>query len=629
MILCSGREVSKMYGGSVVLNKLAFDIYAGDRIGIVGSNGSGKTTLLKLLANHDRPDAGEIHWKKNTRIGYLAQIPNFSDGFTGKDVLKLAFEDLLEIQEEMKLLEKQMEAEGHSPNLNKVMKRYGLLQDEFSMKNGYEIEAKIENISNGLNMEDLLTKHFNDLSGGEKTKICLGLTLLQNPNIILLDEPTNHLDIESVEWLSSYLKKYEGTVIVISHDRYFLDEINTKIFDMEDGELTIYQTNYSEFVVEKEKRLLKEFENYKLQQQKIKKMKQTIKTLKEWANRANPPNANMHRRARSMEKALERMEKINRPVLHRKKMGLQLESAERSGNDIVVMDNVAKKLGNKTILTDGNMFIRYQDRTALLGNNGAGKSTILKMICGEVKPGQGQITIGSNVKIGYLSQEIFAANSDNTVIESFRENVSVTEGEARNILARFLFYGHAVFRKISQLSGGELMRLRLAQLMHQDINLLVLDEPTNHLDIESREVLEEALDHFNGTILAVSHDRYFINKLFDKVYWIEDSKLTFFEGSYDTARRNLLASKMNQRETLVKEKKIKNYIPTREKKEPAVATFDKIEKDLKVIENRIDSIEQQLSAESDLGLLEQLFNEKVECEQARDKIYQELELIMN
>ncbi|MGG4169213.1 ribosomal protection-like ABC-F family protein [Rossellomorea vietnamensis] len=629
MIICSGREVSKMYGGSVVLNDLAFDIYSGDRIGVVGSNGSGKTTLFKLLSGHDKQDSGEIHWKKNIKVGYLEQIPNFSSIITCRGVLELAFKDLIEIQAEMKVLETKMKDEEDSHALNIIMKRYGTIQDEFALKDGYEMEAKIEYISNGLNIQDLLNKNFHDLSGGEKTKVCLGLSLLQNPDIILLDEPTNHLDIGSVEWLSTYLKSYEGTIIVISHDRYFLDEINTKIFDMEGGELTVYHSNYSRFVIEKEQRLLKEFESYKLQQQKIKKMKQTIKTLKEWANRANPPNANMHRRAKSMEKALERMEKIDRPQLNRRKMKLTLDHSDRSGTDVMVMENVSKKYDDKVIVNDGNMGLRYQDKIVLLGNNGVGKSTILKMIMGDIPPDKGKIAIGSNVKIGYLSQGELFPDSGSKVLDSFRENVSVTEGEARNILAKFLFYGHAVFKQVSQLSGGERMRLRLAQLMHQDLNFLVMDEPTNHLDIESREVLEEALSEFNGTILAVSHDRYFINKLFDKVYWIQNGRLTFFEGNYDSVKDKILAKEMDAKQPLEKVKKKNTHTDEKKKDHHSVVGLDQLEQELIELERQMDDIDQKMFHEKDVTMLERLFNEKVEYEHAKDQIYQKLESMMN
>lgn len=314
--------------------------------------------------------------------------------------------------------------------------------------------------------------------------------LLQKPDLLLLDEPTNHLDLFAVEWLEQFLKEYNGTVMVISHDRYFLDEVVTKIFDLEDGEIHVYHTNYSRFVEEKEERLLQEFQAYQEQQKKIKKMKEAIKRLREWANQANPPNEGLHKRARSMERALERMEKLKKPILERKQMGLQFEGQERSGKDVVVMKEVSKGFAEHLLFNEANLHVRFQERAAIVGRNGTGKTTLLKLLLEQIEPDAGEIRIGSSVKIGYLSQHAYG-NRKSNVLEAFREYVAVTEGEARHILAKFLFYGPAVFKKVTQLSGGEKMRLRLAQLMYQDINFLILDEPTNHLDIESREVLEE------------------------------------------------------------------------------------------------------------------------------------------
>ncbi|KIP23585.1 ABC transporter family protein [Bacillus thuringiensis serovar morrisoni] len=416
------------------------------------------------------------------------------------------------------------------------MERYGVIQEKFAFLGGYEIEANIMKVANGLQVTNLFSRVFTELSGGEQTKVSLAYMLLQKPDLLLLDEPTNHLDLFAVEWLEQFLKEYNGTVMVISHDRYFLDEVVTKIFDLEDGAIHVYHTNYSQFVEEKEGRLLQEFQAYQEQQKKIKKMKEAIKRLREWANQANPPNEGLHKRARNMERALERIEKLKRPILERKQMGLQFEGQERSGKDVVVMKEVSKGFAGRPLFEQANLHVRFQERAAIVGRNGTGKTTLLKLLLKEMEPEAGAIRVGSSVKIGYLSQHTYE-NMKSNVLEAFRENVTVTEGEARHILAKFLFYGPAVFKKVTQLSGGEKMRLRLAQLMYQDINFLILDEPTNHLDIESREVLEEALEQYNGTILAVSHDRYFLNKLFEKTYWIDECKLFEFAGNYAWARQ--------------------------------------------------------------------------------------------
>ncbi|CAM3794462.1 ribosomal protection-like ABC-F family protein [Mesobacillus zeae] len=539
MIACSVNQVKKMYGGSSVFDNISFEIMEKDRVGLVGRNGSGKTTLLRLLAGEEVPDSGQISWKKNCKIGYLAQIPDFNNSFTTNDVLKTAFSDLQQIEDKMRKLEEDMGRETNEGKLQKFMNEYGSLQEYFIFNGGYETEASIKKIVKGLNIDDLLDKQFSILSGGEKTKVGLALILLKNPGFLLLDEPTNHLDLMAVEWLGSFLKDYNGTVIVISHDRYFLDEVATRVMDLEDGEISCYHTNYSGFVKEKEERLLREFHAYEEQQKKIKKMKEAIKRLREWANRANPPNEGLHKRARNMERALERLEKLNRPALNRKKMNLEMVSSNRSGKDVIMLQGVSKKFGEKLLFRNVNMHLIYQQRAAIVGENGTGKSTLIKLILQQLHPDEGEVRVGSNVKIGYLSQHIFSDTEDETVIEAFRNEVIVTEGEARQILAKFLFYGHMVFRKVAQLSGGERMRLRLAQLMYQDMNVLILDEPTNHLDIESREVLEDALDDYNGTILAVSHDRFFLNKLFEKVYWIESKEVHCFEGNYTWAKEKM------------------------------------------------------------------------------------------
>lgn len=530
MIACSAQQVGKSYGGNTVFENICFEIHERDRVGLTGRNGSGKTTLFKLLAGAEVPDTGKIHWRKGCEIGYLAQIPDYPAGMKAIDVLKTAFTYLLEMEKTMKKMEQQLANENVPDQLNKLIGEYGELQDQFALNNGYEMDSQIERISNGLDISSLLNKDFSILSGGEKTKVCLAHMLLKSPNLLLLDEPTNHLDIKAVEWLADFIKNYEGTVVLISHDRYFLDETAGRILDLEGGEITLYQTNYSGFVKEKEERLMREFQQYEEQQKKIKKMKEAIKRLREWANQCTPPNAGLHKRASSMEKALHRMEKLDRPVLNRKKMNMDLEASERSGKDVVLMKEVSKSFGSKHLFQNVSIHIQFRDRTAIVGDNGTGKSTLVKMILGELEPDAGEIRRGSNLKVGYLSQHVFADADDQSVIDAFREGLAVTEGEARHILAGFLFYGYTVFRKVSQLSGGEKMRLRLAQLMHRDINFLILDEPTNHLDIESREVLEEALEEFNGTILAVSHDRYFINRIFSKIYWIDQKNFITMKG---------------------------------------------------------------------------------------------------
>lgn len=625
MTICSVNNVTKSFGGNTIFENISLEIKNGERVGLVGRNGSGKTTIFGLLTGMESLDAGAIHMKKGTRIGHVAQIPKFDEAMTVYDVLSSAFKVEKELEKEMHALEKNMAVEQEQSALEKLMERYGVIQEKFAFLGGYEIEANIMKVANGLQVTDLFSRVFTELSGGEQTKVSLAYMLLQKPDLLLLDEPTNHLDLFAVEWLEQFLKEYTGTVMVISHDRYFLDEVVTKIFDLEDGEIYVYHTNYSQFVEEKEERLLQEFQAYQEQQKKIKKMKEAIKRLREWANQANPPNEGLHKRARNMERALERIEKLKRPILERKQMGLQFEGQERSGKDVVVMKEVSKGFAGRPLFEQANLHVRFQERAAIVGRNGTGKTTLLKLLLKEINPDVGEIRIGSSVKIGYLSQHTYG-NVKSNVLEAFREYVAVTEGEARHILAKFLFYGPAVFKKVTQLSGGEKMRLRLAQLMYQDINFLILDEPTNHLDIESREVLEEALEQYNGTILAVSHDRYFLNKLFEKTYWIDECKLFEFAGNYAWARQKWEEKLEKQ---VIKQKrqgrKSVEMVPVKEKK---ARNLEEIENELMHVEEDIYAIECEMEHVADVERLEKLYEEKTMKELLRAKLYSELENIV-
>ncbi|HFK1453583.1 MULTISPECIES: ribosomal protection-like ABC-F family protein [Bacillus cereus group] len=625
MTICSVNNVMKSFGGNIIFENISLEIKNGERVGLVGRNGSGKTTIFQLLTGMESLDAGAIHMKKGTRIGHVAQIPKFDESMTVYEVLSSAFKIEKELEREMRALEKHMAEEQESSVLQKLMERYGIIQEKFAFLGGYEIEANIMKVANGLQVTELFPRSFLELSGGEQTKVSLAYMLLQKPDLLLLDEPTNHLDLFAVEWLEQFLKEYNGTVMVISHDRYFLDEVVTKIFDLEDGEIHVYHTNYSQFVEEKEERLLQEFQAYQEQQKKIKKMKEAIKRLREWANQANPPNEGLHKRARSMERALERMEKLKKPILERKQMGLQFEGQERSGKDVVVMKEVSKGFAEHLLFNEANLHVRFQERAAIVGRNGTGKTTLLKLLLEEIKPDAGEIRIGSSVKIGYLSQHAYG-NMKSNVLEAFRECVAVTEGEARHILAKFLFYGPAVFKKVTQLSGGEKMRLRLAQLMYQDINFLILDEPTNHLDIESREVLEEALEQYNGTILAVSHDRYFLNKLFEKTYWIDERKLCEFAGNYAWARQKW--EEKLETQVIKQQRQGRKSMETAPVKKKKARNVEEIETELMHVEEDIYTLECKMEQVVDVEMLEQLYEEKTKKELLRAELYNELENIV-
>ncbi|MDC6269018.1 ribosomal protection-like ABC-F family protein [Lysinibacillus fusiformis] len=581
------EQIQKIMGGNILFENLQLEVNSGEHVAIVGVNGSGKTTLLQLLSGVDFPDRGRIIKSKDATVGYLHQIPNYP-GHSVKKVLEEAFADIYALRARMTILEQEMQ----SNVTDKILWQYGQVQEQFMLQGGYEVEAQLAMIANGLGIMEMLAQPFSSLSGGEKTKVMLGQILLSQPAILLLDEPTNHLDMQAIEWLENYVRSFEGIVIVVSHDRHFMNQIAHKVIEIEDGEAFTYTGNYDAFIAQKEAKIEQQFADYEEQQKKIKKMQETIKRLKQWANEANPPNASMHRRAKSMEKALARIERVKKPI-SKKKMNLALTMAERSGKEVVQLQDIYHGY-EKPLLIDSNLAVYFGERLAIVGNNGSGKSTLLKMMLGEIVPNRGICHVGSNVKIGYLSQQLEHKNPAIRLIDAFRENVAVSEAEARHILARFLFYGYDVFKKVKNLSGGEKMRLRLAQLMHEDINVLILDEPTNHLDIEAREVLEDTLETFVGTIIGVSHDRYFLQKIFTKTAWLKDQTIHVFEGDYEWARQKL--------EELSKKIVVENEVAP-----------------------KIQSVKKELSIEQQIEKLEAKLEEPSLAKEQRQKLKQQIE----
>ena len=524
------EKITKNFGGHPLFQELTVDIHAGEHVAIVGNNGCGKTTLLKIMAEEEAVDTGRIIKAKGSRVGFLHQIPNYPD-MTVYDVMYEAFDKLNHIQKNMKQLEQQM---ATSDDLESLLKKYGTLQEQFEANDGYILDSKISYVSTGLGITHLVEENFEQLSGGEKTKVTLCKILLQEPDILLLDEPTNHLDLHAIEWLEKYLQQFKGTVIVVSHDRQFMNHVVTKVIEIEDGQAWVSHGNYDAFLQAKEDKYAREFSQYQEQQKKIKKIRDAIRRLRQWANEASPPNPDLYRKAKVMERMLERMEKVKKPRVQ-KKMKLQLTASERSGKEVAQFYDVAKSY-DRLLFKEVTFDVYWQDTLAIIGENGAGKSTLLKMLLGEEQPDEGIVELGSSVKIGYLAQHLIEADPEARLIDVFRSELMMTEPEARHILAQFLFYGADVFKKFKNMSGGERMRLKLAQLMQQEINLLILDEPTNHLDIESREVLEENLEQFEGTIIAISHYRYFLQKLFDRIVWIEKQRAIVHEGDYAFAK---------------------------------------------------------------------------------------------
>ena len=455
---------------------------------------------------------GNINIRKGSTIGYLKQVyEKEQEDIIVEDYLKQSFKEYTLIESRLRELEFQMANDDH--NLELVLQKYGKLQEKYIALGGYELEEKFKKICSGFKFDnDFLKKEYNCLSGGEKTIVNLATILLKNPSILLLDEPTNHLDIETLEWLENFLIEYKGTILLISHDRYFLDKVVTKTILLENGHTKIYFGNYSYFLKEDERRTLAEFEIYKTQQKQIEKMKESIKRLREFGRLAG--NEMFFKRAKSIEKRLDKIEVLEKRV--DKKLPIKINSCSKAGKDILVIKNLNKNYGDNIIFNNFNMAVYEGEKVQLKGKNGSGKSTLIKIILGNDNNFNGEIKINPSVKIGYIPQEIKFNNESDTILEYFLENHGGSETEARTFLAKYMFYGENVFKRLKELSGGERVRLLIAKLVIKQTNFLILDEPTNHLDISTRELLEENLKEYKGTILFVSHDRYFANKIAER-----------------------------------------------------------------------------------------------------------------
>lgn len=633
-------NVKKYMEATLVLKNINFQIYSGEKVGIVGVNGSGKTTVLKLIAGilpmdycvgypgatSPGYDEGFINKPSGATCAYLEQIPQYENGIKVIDVLKMAFSEVYEIEEKMHKLEDEMKV-LKGEELERSLKQYSRLVQSYEVKGGYNTEEKLAKICTGLKFtQNFLDKEFNLLSGGEKTTVILGKLLMDNPDILLLDEPTNHLDMDSIEWLERYLNNYDGIVIIVSHDRYFLDNVVSKIIEIEDMESKTYKGNYSSYVKQKEEKLLEQMHNYKEQQKEIKSMESTIKDLRDWAIRAD--NSKFFKRAASMEKRLERMksnEDAQKPKIENKTMKLNFKNSERSGEETIKAKGLCKSYIDKVIFNEADLLINFKERVALVGPNGSGKTTFLKMLLGEEAPDKGTVELGANVKVGYLPQVITFDNEEYTVIQAFRDDISILEGQAREYLSKFMFFGNSVFKKVKALSGGERIRLKLSMLLYENINLLILDEPTNHLDIDSIETLEEALEEFKGTIFFISHDRYFINKIGERIIAIEDNKFKSYLGNYDYYKeiqdRVKLEKEIND---LQKEKVIK-----KEKKKKEIDEVKKRENEIKKLEIKIQRLEKELEGiELTMSNLELNYEELNELFSKKEELSEELEKVM-
>ena len=518
--------------GKNVLDGLTFQVDQGERVGLLGRNGAGKTTLFKILTGELDYDEGTVVVGQGRRVGLISQIPVYPAGYTVEDVLRSAFARLQSLAEEMRALEARMAAGESDPA---ILKRYGTLSERFEAFGGYDTDVAVNKIANGLSIPDAQRQQlFDSLSGGEKTRVNLGRLILEDTDILLLDEPTNHLDLHATEWLEEYIRGFHGTVVTISHDRYFLDRTVTRVIEIQDGRAEFYSGNYSFYAVEKERRYQERMKQYEKEQAKIQQLEKAAEQQRVWAFMGMDKT---YRRAISMEKRIERMRTTSKPTKARK-MDARFSSAEFHGDEVLGIRNVSKSYGDKHLFEGISLKVEGGERIALIGDNGTGKSTLIKMIVGELYPDDGRIKTGPQVKEAYLPQIVRFDHPDWNLVENMMAaKKGLSAQSARNRLAAYDFRGEDVFKPVSVLSGGEQSRLRLCMLMDDEINFLILDEPTNHLDIDSREWIEEAVEAYDGTLLFVSHDRYFINRFATRIWELADGTITDYPCGFAQYRQ--------------------------------------------------------------------------------------------
>ena len=589
---------------------------SGERVGLLGKNGCGKTTLLRILTGQLDWDEGEVVLAPDKRVGLISQIPVYPAGYTVEDVLDTAFRPLREMEEEMEQLAARMER-GEDPAL---LRRYDQLTAAFEAGGGYDTDTRKNKVCSGLQIGPGMREQlFDRLSGGEKTRVNLGRLILEDTDILLLDEPTNHLDLKATEWLEEYLDKFKGTVLAVSHDRWFLDRVVDRVIEIQEGKAEFYSGNYSFYVVEKERRYQEKLKQYEKEQAKIQQLEKAAEQLRIWAYSGNDK---IFKRAQSMEKRIERMRTTDRPTRERK-MEVRFGEREFRGDEVLTIKGLSKSFGQRALFSGVDLEVVGGERIALLGDNGTGKSTLIKILMGEEGPDEGKIRMGPTVKIGYLPQIIHFDHPERSLLDTMLYELDCTAQTARPRLASFKFRGEDVFKPVSALSGGEQSRLRLCMLMDEKINLLILDEPTNHLDIQSREWIEEAVEEYEGNLLFVSHDRYFIDRFATRVWVLEDGQVTDFRGSYGeyrAARERKQAQAVPAPAAAPAEKKEKPRRPGGTKN---------LEKEVAAAERAVAKAEEQMyelglqieEAASDYLKLQELYEQREALEEEILKLY--------
>jgi len=618
MIILSCKNINKSYGIDVILEDVTFTVQENEKVGIVGVNGSGKSTLLKIIAGDIEKESGEIFIGRNISIGYMSQDFSFESNSTVYDELLTVFARLIQMEKDLRSLEIRISSLGSSADkeiAEPLLRSYANLQEEYKNSNGFGYRSQIKGVLKGLGFsEEDYGKPVSLLSGGQKTRIALGKILLQNFNILLLDEPTNYLDIESVEWLEEYLKNLKCTALIVSHDRYFLDMVTDRTFEIENKTLKEYDGNYSKFIERKQQLREMQLKDYAEQQKEIARQEAIIARFRQY-NREKSI-----KQAESREKALNRIERIEKPDAPVKNIGLKFEPSVRSGNDVLTVENLEKSF-DALLFRNVSFDIKRGEKAALLGPNGIGKTTILKIITGALKADSGYVRLGANVNAGFYDQEQESLNYSNTVIdEIWDEYPHLNQTELRTKLAAFLFQGEDVFKEISKLSGGERSRVALLKLMLSKTNFLLMDEPTNHLDIISKEVLENALMNYSGTVLLVSHDRYFLNKVATRIIELRQEGCLQYNGNYSyyLSKKKQMEISTAGREAEDSETATVNKNDWLKQKEEK-SNLRRQQKRLEAVEAEIEQCEKRIAEIDDLMKLPEVFTDHIKCQELHDE----------
>ncbi len=636
-MILSCRQIKKSYGIDAILDNVTFHMEEKEKVAVVGVNGAGKTTLFRILTNKENKDGGEIYLKKEATMSYMAQNQEVEGNETVYDTLLSVFLPIIEMEKKLRVMEQEM-ATKTGDDLKTLMESYEGLQQEFEKKDGYSYQSRLRGVIKGLGfLEDDFDRPLSQLSGGQKTRIYLGKLLLSKPDLLLLDEPTNHLDIAAIEWLEDFLKSYDGAVLLISHDRYFLDKIVTKVVEIEHRKANVFQGNYSVYTEQKDVRRAIEQKAFDMQQKELKHHEDVIKTLRQF-NREKSV-----KRADSREKALNKVEKLDKPQALPSHMRLSLTPQITSGNDVLHVEDMKKSFGDTEIFRDVSFSIFREEKVAIIGANGVGKSTLFKILLGLVEKDGGRMRLGTNVHIGYYDQEQAYLDESKTIFQEISDHhPTLTAGQIRNVLAAFVFTNDDVFKIISTLSGGEKGRVSLAKIMLSKANCLFLDEPTNHLDMYSKEVLENAIDCYEGTAIYISHDRYFINKTAEKILELTPTGVNVYAGNYDyylekkaerlrneNEQKEIAMTKTSSITTESQEAVSDTKMDWKKQKElqaqqrKLAGQITKVEKEIEEVETAIAKADEDMVLlSSDYAKAQEIFEEKTKLEERLESLYE-------